>query len=194
MRGIRRALNGVRIWIIRWRQGLRQVHPTFRCLNGNAFSSDLVTGAHTYFGRRCWVCPRVTVGRYCMFASEVVILGGDHRFDLPGVPMMYSGRPEIKPTEIGDDVWVGYRAVIMAGVRIGRGAIVAAHAVVTSDVEPYAIVGGVPAKVIGMRFDSEVDRAIHDRALSGATIDGAPAPPRDGSAKPPSRLVHRSAN
>lgn len=57
---------------------------------------------------------------------------------------------------IGNDVWIGYEAVIMAGVHIGDGAIIAARAVVTKDVPPYAIVGGTPAKEIRKRFDAEV--------------------------------------
>lgn len=56
---------------------------------------------------------------------------------------------------IGNDVWIGYEAVIMAGVHIGDGAIIAAHAVVTKDVPPYTIVGGVPAKEIRKRFDAD---------------------------------------
>lgn len=56
---------------------------------------------------------------------------------------------------IGNDVWIGYDAVVMAGVHIGDGAIIGTRAVVTKDVPPYAIVGGVPAKIIRMRFDSE---------------------------------------
>lgn len=57
---------------------------------------------------------------------------------------------------IGNDVWIGFEAIVMAGVRIGDGAIVAARAVVTHDVSPYTIVGGVPAKVIRKRFDDKV--------------------------------------
>jgi virginiamycin A acetyltransferase len=56
---------------------------------------------------------------------------------------------------IGNDVWVGYKATIMSGVTIGDGAIIAAHSVVTKDVEPYAIVGGNPAKLIKKRFSEE---------------------------------------
>lgn len=57
---------------------------------------------------------------------------------------------------VDDDVWIGYRATIMSGVHIGQGAVVAAGAVVTKDVPPYAIVGGVPARVIKYRFSPEV--------------------------------------
>ena len=56
---------------------------------------------------------------------------------------------------IGNDVWIGYEAVVMAGVRIGDGAVIAARAVVTRDVPPYTIVGGVPAREIRRRFDAD---------------------------------------
>lgn len=61
---------------------------------------------------------------------------------------------------VGSDVWIGYEAVILSGVRIGDGAIIGARAVVTKDVEPYAIVGGVPARPIRMRYDQETIRAL----------------------------------
>ena len=57
---------------------------------------------------------------------------------------------------IGNDVWIGYEAIIMAGVHVGNGAIIAAHAVVTKDVQPYTIVGGVPARPIRKRFNEEI--------------------------------------
>lgn len=183
-----RALKRARMALIRWRMGLRHVHPTFHCLNGNAISPDLVTGAYSYIGRRCWICPRVTMGRYVMVASEVVILGGDHRFDIAGTPMMFSGRPPVPPTFIEDDVWIGYRAVLNAGVRIGRGSIVAAHAVVTQDVPPYTIVGGVPARPIGRRFATEGEIASHEQMLGGPTVHGTLSMPKDGAEQSPTRL------
>jgi acetyltransferase-like isoleucine patch superfamily enzyme len=63
--------------------------------------------------------------------------------------------PEYQRIEIGNDVWIGARAVILDGVRIGSGAIIASNAVVTKDVPPYAIVGGVPAQIISYRFSPE---------------------------------------
>jgi virginiamycin A acetyltransferase len=63
-------------------------------------------------------------------------------------------------TVVGNDVWLGYEAMVMPGVRIGDGAIVAARSVVTADVEPYTIVGGNPAKAIKRRFDDDVIAAL----------------------------------
>jgi acetyltransferase-like isoleucine patch superfamily enzyme len=66
-----------------------------------------------------------------MLANDVQIIGGDHRFDIPGTPMLYSGRSELKATTIGRDCWIGARTTIMCGVNIGDGSIIAAGSVVT---------------------------------------------------------------
>ena len=67
---------------------------------------------------------------------------------------------------IGDDVWIGYRATILDGVTIGQGAVVAAGAVVTKNVPPYAVVAGIPARVVRKRFDEETIRSLLDFDLS----------------------------
>ena len=114
----------------------------------------------------------VSIGRYCSIAAGVWIAPDEHPIDwLTTSPVSYGhafpwaermlSRPNVKcgqydharPVEIGNDVWIGSGAFIKGGVKIGDGAVVAAHAVVVKDVPPYAIVGGVPAKVIRYRFD-----------------------------------------
>jgi len=106
-----------------------------------------------------------------MFGPQVMVVGKDHVFDNVGNPIIFSGRPKALKTIIDDDVWLGARCTVVAGVKIGRGAIVAAGSVVTVDVPAYAIVGGVPAKLIRYRFsNSEIE--IHDQMLS--------APPQSG--------------
>lgn len=90
----------------------------------------------------------VMVGPYVLFASV------HHGFDDWKSPMMFQEASE-KEIIIEDDVWIGAKATILGGVTVGRGAVIAAGSVVTKDVEPYAIVGGVPAKVIRYRFDSK---------------------------------------
>jgi acetyltransferase-like isoleucine patch superfamily enzyme len=107
---------------------------------------------------------KVVIGNYCSIGPECVFMtGGEHRYDgLSTYPFRTKlGLCENEsitrgPVVLEDDVWLGLRVTVMSGVTIGRGAVVAAGAVVTKDVPPYAIVGGVPAKVIKYRFPQEV--------------------------------------
>jgi acetyltransferase-like isoleucine patch superfamily enzyme len=80
--------------------------------------------------------------------------------------MIFSGRGELKPTEIGKDVWVGAYSKIMAGVKIGDGAIIALGSIVTKDVESFAIYAGVPAVKIKDRFKSKEEIESHKLMLS----------------------------
>jgi acetyltransferase-like isoleucine patch superfamily enzyme len=105
----------------------------------------------------------VHVGKYCSIANDVeFFLGGNHHPEWISTYPHHSNEHEVTSRgniEIGHNVWIGRGAVIMSGVRIGDGAVVGAKALVTSDVRPYAIVGGVPAKEIRRRFDdATVDR------------------------------------
>lgn len=93
----------------------------------------------------------VMIGPYCLFASI------HHKFDDWRRPMLLQ-KPVMRPIVIQDDVWIGAKVTVLGGVTIGRGAIVAAGAVVTRDVEPYSIVGGVPAHHIKYRFDKKTIR------------------------------------
>ncbi len=110
---------------------------------------------------------RVLVGPFVSIAADVTfIVGGNHRFDLITTSPMLGLVPSVPEGHswtkgditVGPDVWIGRNATIMSGVTIGAGAIVGAHAVVASDVRPYAIVAGNPAREIRRRFsDSECD-------------------------------------
>lgn len=152
------------VFVRRW-YGLEHVHPTFYLGGRGDVARDFRAGPYSYAGRRFGVCPRVSIGAYTVIAHEVSIQGGDHNYDQPGVPIYFSGRPEMPYTVIEEDVWIGHRAIIIAGVRIGRGAIIGAGAVVVKDVPAYAIMGGVPAEKIGERFSSPEERHIHDVML-----------------------------
>ncbi len=112
------------------------------------------------------------IGNYSSFSFGVkIILGGEHRIDWgttfpftelwPDAPKV-EGHPATKgDIKIGSDVWVGAEAMILSGVTIGDGAVVAARSVVTKDVRPYQVVGGSPAKPIDWRFDLEtIDRLL----------------------------------
>jgi len=123
-------------------------------------------GKCTYFGEEC-VCYNTEseIGKFCSIAGNVKIGLGEHPIDcLSTSPYLYSenlgyikGLSEIYAEKniIGNDVWIAQNAFIKGGVNIGDGAVVAAGAVVVKDVPPYAIVGGVPAKIIKYRFDEE---------------------------------------
>jgi acetyltransferase-like isoleucine patch superfamily enzyme len=111
----------------------------------------LNVGNHTFIGRGCEldVAVEVTIGEHTLIAPNVFITDHTHnhlraiRLDEQGITA--------GPVSIGDDVWLGTGAIVLHGVTIGNGAIVGAGAVVTRDVEANAIVGGVPARVIGAR-------------------------------------------
>lgn len=149
----------------RARHSLAHVHPTFYMAGGSRVSSDLVAYEYSYIGPDCLIGPRVELGAYSMIGPRVSIVGSDHVYDKPGVPIIFAGRPALNSTIIERDVWIGCGAILIAGVRIGRGAIVAAGAVVTKDIPPYEIHGGVPARKLSDRFMNDRDRASHDCML-----------------------------
>ena len=115
-------------------------------------SSQITFGERTFSGEFCvfGVNERIQIGSDVMISQAVTIRDTDHRYDRIDIPMSQQGIVTAAVT-IGDDVWIGHGATILKGVTIGKGAIVAAGAVVNKDVPDYAIVGGVPAKLIKMR-------------------------------------------
>lgn len=116
-----------------------------------------------------FIGDQLIIGKFCSIASDVkfIMNGGNHRTDwLTNYPFPVFGNgwesamPDSWPfkgnTVIGNDVWIGYGATIMPGIKIGDGAIIGAQAVVTRDVPPYTIVGGNPAQEIRKRFEDSV--------------------------------------
>lgn len=133
----------------------------------------------------------VTIGRFCSIGRGCSIGAAKHRLD------QISSHPAIADqiydhVEIGHDVWIGDQAIVLSGVTIGTGAVVGAGAVVTKDVPPYAIVGGIPAKLIRMRFDARtVERLLAscwweygDAVAAVPDIDGALAALPQGARLP----------
>lgn len=133
-------------------------------------------GSHSYCAVYCTI-SRCTIGRYSSIGPEVCIGLGSHPTNyISTFPGFYSNikhtvnyhyAPDIieaNETIIGNDVWIGARVTIPGGITIGDGAVIATGAVVTSDVAPYSIVGGVPARLIRKRFtDQQVDMLLSFR-------------------------------
>ncbi len=115
--------------------------------------SNIRIGDHSGLGRGCHVYGGLTLGEQVMVGPEVAFLASNHRFDRLDIPIGHQGYGDLAPPRIEDGAWIGLRATILAGRVIGKGAIVAAGAVVTKDVAPFTIVGGNPASVIGSRSD-----------------------------------------
>lgn len=108
---------------------------------GITIGKDSIVGDHAFLDGR----SAIKIGQHTDIASEVMIYNSEHNLTAEDFSAT------LAPVEIGDYVFIGPRAIILPGVTIGRGAVVAAGAVVTKDVPDFAIVGGVPAKVIGER-------------------------------------------
>lgn len=109
----------------------------------------------------------LTIGKKVIFGPHPTIITGDHRIDVIGKYIMDSKEklPENDaPVVIEDDVWTGANVTILKGVTIGRGSVIAAGAVVTKSFPPYSVIGGVPAKVLKMRF-SEKEIEEHEEKL-----------------------------
>jgi len=117
--------------------------------------ANIEIGDYSAIGERAYIggigeSGKLKIGNYVLMAPEVVILTSNHNYLHTGIPMCYQGTSE-EIVVIEDDVWICMRVMIMPGVTVHKGAIVAAGAVVTKDVPPYTIVGGIPAKILRMR-------------------------------------------
>lgn len=145
-----------------------------------ASKSALVTnfvGAYSYMNAGGYLRENVLIGRYVSIGRRVTIAAGGHSLhalstspSVRGVPSRSYGPGEIERvrqartpepfTVIESDVWIGDGAVILPGVRLAVGSVVGANAVVVHDTAPYDVVGGVPARPIGRRFDEQTARAL----------------------------------
>lgn len=108
-------------------------------------------GDNSGIGVRCVVRGPLDMGNNIMMGPDVIILTSSHNTERTDIPMNQQGSLPMQKVTICDDVWIGTRVVILPGVKIGKGAILGAGGVVTKDVPEYAVVGGVPAKLIKFR-------------------------------------------
>jgi acetyltransferase-like isoleucine patch superfamily enzyme len=113
-------------------------------------------GKHVNIGFNCHINENVfiqgaDIGNYVMIAPDVAILSKSHAYNDLNIPMINQGETEEQIPVIEDNVWIGRRAIILPGVRLGSGCIIGAGSVVTRNIPPNTIVGGVPAKIIRNR-------------------------------------------
>jgi acetyltransferase-like isoleucine patch superfamily enzyme len=159
----RRYGRGVRTGVyIHWVQGKGDIilgddvlvdgKCTFSFAARFAARPTLIVGDHTEIGHNCRfsIGKQITIGRYCHVASDVWLLDSsghpsDPEARLAGLP---PSAEEVRPVVVEDNVWIGSRSVIFPGVTIGQGSIVSAASVVTTDVPPYTLVAGNPARKV----------------------------------------------
>lgn len=110
-----------------------------------------IIGNNSGVGYRCVISRGVEIGNDVMMGPEVIMYTSNHCFQDTNIPMRRQGMEPLKKIIIDDDVWIGARVIILPGVKIGMGSVIGAGAVITKNVPPYSIVGGVPAKVINKR-------------------------------------------
>ncbi len=130
-------------------------------------------GAYSHIGAHCSIWAgdsvgRITLGRHALLGPEVFITASNYQIE-PGIPVMDQPKLE-RDVIIGDDVWLGARVMVVAGVEIGDGCIIGASSVVTRSIPAGSIAVGIPARVVGRRGDPKVEAAVRQAdVLVGAS-------------------------
>lgn len=119
------------------------------CYFGNG--ERLSIGHRTQLGQNAKLGGEIYLGDDILMGPDIVIMATSHAFDRTDIPINQQGAAEEMPVTIGNDVWIGTRAIIMPGVKIGDHCIIASGAIVTKSFPENCILGGVPAKIIKMR-------------------------------------------
>ena len=118
---------------------------------GALFSTRMELGDRSGIGLNARIYGKTVIGKDVMMGPECYIYTRNHEFSRIDIPMNQQGFSEEKPVIIGDDVWIGSRVSIMPGVQIGKGVVIGCGAVVTKSIPDYAVVAGVPARIIKYR-------------------------------------------
>lgn len=162
---LRYLFNMLRTWyVFHLRYPWVKYQGFVRVMGGTHFAQhmDVVIGNNVQFGNGCNVASNVHFGNNVLMAGNVQFVGRhDHSFSTPGVTIWDGERGENGTTLVEDDVWLGASVIVISGVTIGRGSIVAAGSVVTGDIPPCEIWAGVPAKKVKDRFTCEADKVKH---------------------------------
>ena len=114
--------------------------------------AEIAIGDRAYVGHRCLLYGHggIQIGRDALLASDVQLICGNHTFARRDIPIRAQPTEE-QPIVIEEDVWLGASAIVLGGVTVGQGCVVAAGAVVTHSLPPYSIARGVPAQIVGVR-------------------------------------------
>lgn len=162
---LRYLFNMLRTWFLfHFRYPWVKYSGFVRVMKGTTFAQnmDVRIGNNVQFGDYCNVASNVHFGNNILMAGRVSFVGRqDHTFSIPGKTIWQGERGDNGTTIIENDVWIGTASIIMSGITIGIGSIIAAGSVVTKDVPPCEIWGGVPAKKIRDRFKSEEEKRKH---------------------------------
>lgn len=127
-----------------------------------SFSAQFSLGDRSSVGDNAYILGKVSIGNDVMMAANCAFIASNHNTERTDIPMNKQGGCDA-PIVVGNDVWICYGSTICAGVHIGDGAIVAAGSVVTKDVPEFAVVGGIPARIIKIRNEEIVNECIDDR-------------------------------
>ena len=141
-----------------------QIGKRFYCGRGCFVSrkNKVIIGNNFYMGNYCHLGANAIIGDDVLFGSHVSLVGGDHKIDYLGnIPIRLSGREELKDIIIEVNVLIGHGAIILHGLKLGSGSVIAAGTVVTKDVPPNMIVGGNPGRIIRCRKIYETDPTEH---------------------------------
>lgn len=130
--------------------------------------SNIQIGSYTQLNQGDYIFDDVEIGNYCNIAVNVIIGGDEHsittlsQYGFKNINTKTALNHHELKTKIDSDVWIGAGAIIKRGIKIGTGAVIGAGSVVTKDVPPFAIVAGVPAKLIRYRFSEDLQQKILD--------------------------------
>ncbi len=138
---------------------LRRCGKKVNIEKGAFFSRKVTLGDYSGLGVNSKIYGTCTIGDYVMMGEDCTVITRNHRNDRTDIPMMQQGFEEERPVTIGNDVWIGDKVTILAGVEIGDGCIIGAGSVVTKSIPPYSIAAGVPARVIRSRKEEDDETA-----------------------------------
>ena len=161
---IRYYFNIIRTWyLFNIKYSWVEYNGFVRIMKNTSFARmNIKLGHNVQFGDNCNVACDLVIGNYVLIAGRVCFIGkNDHEFRTSGQFIWYGERSGNDVIHVGDDVWIGHGCIIMGGVHINSGSIIAAGSVVNKSIPSCEIWGGIPAKKLGDRFASAEEKSNH---------------------------------